>query len=119
MKLLQTWEAMEDGRILGRVCGQEILIDQVLIHEQLGISKEGTIDATNATFEEAKITFKRIAGPHAFVENELWSVVRMKEEFHARFIIILQILYQRERLAYFSNRISIIFNLANMGQPIN
>jgi hypothetical protein len=24
---LQTWEAIEDGRILGRVCGQEILID--------------------------------------------------------------------------------------------
>ncbi len=38
---LQTWEAMEDGRILGRVHGQEIFIDQVPIHEQLGISKEG------------------------------------------------------------------------------
>jgi hypothetical protein len=29
----QTWEAMEDGRIQGRVHGQEIMIDQVLIHE--------------------------------------------------------------------------------------
>jgi hypothetical protein len=42
----------------------------VLIHEQLGISKEGILDATNATFEEAQTTLKRIAGPHAFVENE-------------------------------------------------
>jgi hypothetical protein len=24
---LQTWEAMEDGRIPGRVCGQEVIID--------------------------------------------------------------------------------------------
>ncbi len=32
---------MEDGRILGQVHGQEILIDKVLIHEQLGIFKEG------------------------------------------------------------------------------
>jgi hypothetical protein len=35
--------------------GQEILIDQVLIHEQFGISKEGTIDAANVTFDEAKM----------------------------------------------------------------
>jgi hypothetical protein len=46
---------MEDGRLLGQVCGQEILIDHVLIHEQLGISKEGAIDVANAIFEEAKI----------------------------------------------------------------
>jgi hypothetical protein len=84
---------MRDGRILGQVHGQEILIDQVLIHEQLGISKEGTVDVANATFEEAKTALKKITRPHAFVENEQWSVVRMKEEFHARFATILQILY--------------------------
>jgi hypothetical protein len=77
---LRTWEAIKDGRIQGRVCGQEIPID---IHEQLGISKERRIDATNATFDETKIVLKKIAGPHAFVENEKWSVVCMKEEFHA------------------------------------
>jgi hypothetical protein len=90
---LQTWEAMEDGRILRWICGQEIFIDQVLIHEQLGISKEGIVYAINAAFEEAKIALKRIVGPHAFVENEQWNVVRMKEEFHARFVTILQNFY--------------------------
>jgi len=30
---------MKDGRIQGKICGQEILIDQVFIREQLGISK--------------------------------------------------------------------------------
>jgi hypothetical protein len=29
----------------------------------------------------------------------------MKEEFHARFVVILQILHQREWLVYFNNRI--------------
>jgi hypothetical protein len=71
----------------------KLLIDQVLIYEQLGISKEGAVDVDNATFEEAKTTLKRIIAPHAFVENEQWSVVRMKEKFHARFATILQILY--------------------------
>ncbi len=86
---LRTQEVIEDGKILGEVCGQEIFIDQVLIHEQLGISKEGIIDAANAIFEEAKIALKRIIRPHAFVENEQWSVVHMKEKFHARFATIL------------------------------
>jgi hypothetical protein len=43
----------------------------------------------------------------------------MKEEFYARFVAILQILYQKERLAYFSNRIAITFDLANKGQLVN
>jgi len=46
------------------------LIDHVLIHEQLGISKEGVVNATNATFDEAKTALKKIVGPHAFLENE-------------------------------------------------
>jgi hypothetical protein len=66
----KTLEKLEDGRIQGQVCGQEILIDQVLIHEQFGISKERVINVANATFDEAKTTLKKIVGPHAFVENE-------------------------------------------------
>ncbi len=72
MKLPTNLGAMEDGRILGRVRGQKTLIDQVLIHEQLG-----AVCVVNVTFEEAKIALQRIASPHAFVENEQWSVVRM------------------------------------------
>jgi hypothetical protein len=70
-------------------------------------------------FLKSQHCLERIGGPHAFVENEQWSVVRMKEEFHARFVVILQILYQKERLAYFSNQIAITFDLANRGQPVN
>ncbi len=55
-----TWEELENGRIQGRMHGQEFLINHVLIDEQLGISKEGAIDATNVTFDEAKITLKKI-----------------------------------------------------------
>jgi hypothetical protein len=114
---LQTWKATEDGRILGQVHGQEIFIDHVLIHEQLGISKEGVVDVVNVTFEEAKTTLKRIARPYAFVENEQWNVVHMKKEFHARFATILQIIYFRKKLIYFSNPTAITFDLANRGQP--
>jgi hypothetical protein len=43
----------------------------------------------------------------------------MKEKCHAKFATILQIIYQRERLTYFSNHIAIALNLANMGKKIN
>jgi hypothetical protein len=62
---------------------------------------------------------KKIAEPHAFVENEQRNALRMKEEFHPRFLAILQIIYQCEQLTYFINRIAITFDLANKGQPIN
>jgi hypothetical protein len=52
-------------------------------------------------------------------KNEQWNVICMKKEFHAKFAPILQIIYQQERLAYFSNRIAITFDLANKGQPMN
>ncbi len=73
--------------------GQEILINQLLIHEQLEISNEAIV---NATFDEAKTTLKKIASPHAFIENEQCSVAHMKAEFHAKFVAILQKLYQKE-----------------------
>jgi hypothetical protein len=43
----------------------------------------------------------------------------MKEEYHTRFVIIIQIIYQRERLVYFNNHIAIILNLANKRKKIN
>jgi hypothetical protein len=43
----------------------------------------------------------------------------MKEEFHVRFTAILQILYQRKRLTFFNDQITIIFELANRGKLVN
>jgi hypothetical protein len=79
-----------------QVCGKKILIDQILIHKQLGVSCEGIVDSPNATLQEGKLALKKIVEPHAFVKNEQRNVLRMKEEFHPRFVAILQIIYQCE-----------------------
>jgi len=47
-----------------------------------------------------QIAFKNIARPDAFVEKEHWSIICMKEEFHAKFAIILYIILL---MAYFNN----------------
>jgi hypothetical protein len=43
----------------------------------------------------------------------------MKEKYCVRFAAILQIIYQHERLTYFSNHIAIILNLSNKEKKIN
>ncbi len=49
---LQTQEATKDQGIVRQVHGQEILIDQVLIHEQLGLSKGGIIVTLQVTKQQ-------------------------------------------------------------------
>ncbi len=43
----------------------------------------------------------------------------MKEDYHAKFAMILQIIYQQKKLAYFSNQITITFNLTNKGKKVS
>jgi hypothetical protein len=43
----------------------------------------------------------------------------MKEEFHVKFVDILQFFYQKMWLTYFNNMITITFDLINMGQLVN
>jgi hypothetical protein len=57
--------------VKGQVCGKQILIDQVFIHKlQLSISCEGIVDFGNATIQEGKFTLRKLARPHALLENE-------------------------------------------------
>jgi hypothetical protein len=46
-------------------------------------------------------------------------MLQMKEEYHVQFVIILQIIYQEERLTYFNNQIAITLNLENWGKKIH
>jgi len=52
------------------------------------------VDATNAFVKEAQVALKNIVGLDAFVNKEQWNVIRMKKEYHAWFVTILQIIYQ-------------------------
>jgi ABC-type dipeptide/oligopeptide/nickel transport system ATPase subunit len=69
--------------------------------------------------KKAEVALKNIVGLDAFVNKEQWNVIWMKEEYHAKFATILQIIHQRKMLAYFSNRITITLNLTNKGKKIN
>jgi hypothetical protein len=118
-EFLHTLESTKDGCIRAIVFSEKITINQMLIVQQFGVSFEGVVDTTNAFVKEAQVTLKNIVGLDAFVNKKQWSVIRMKEEYQAKFVAILQIIYHQERLAYFTNRIAITFNLANKRKKIN
>ncbi len=60
-----------------------IIIDQALIHRQLGISSKGVVDIAITIVNNSWKTLRNIVELNAFVEEEQWSVVQMKEKFHA------------------------------------
>jgi hypothetical protein len=61
----------------------------VLIVQQFGINVKGMVDATNVVIKEAQLAQKNIARSNAFVNKEQWSVIWMKEESHAKFVMIM------------------------------
>jgi hypothetical protein len=59
-------------------------IDQMLIIQQFGVNVEGMVDVANALVKEAYF-LKNIVKPDAFVNKEQWSMIWMKEDYHAKF----------------------------------
>jgi hypothetical protein len=52
-------------------------------------------------------------GPKAHVSKEQWSVSKMMLLYNAKFIALLQIIYQWEMVSYFSNMNVIVFMIEN------
>jgi len=59
-------------------------IDQMLIIQQFGVNVEGMVDVANALVKEAYF-LKNIVKLDAFVNKEQWSMIWMKEDYHAKF----------------------------------
>jgi hypothetical protein len=65
-------------------------------------------------FKEKKKALNQIKmGPRAHVSKEQWSVSKMLLLYNAKFIALLQIIYHREMVSYFSNMTAIVFMIEN------
>jgi hypothetical protein len=64
------WESIVDGRIHAKACGEEIIIDQLLITRQFGVNVKGVVDATNMLVKEAQIALKNITITYLFMEKK-------------------------------------------------
>jgi hypothetical protein len=59
------------------------------------VNAEAAINVANALVKEAQVAFKNITRLDEFVDKEQWSMIQMKEEYHVKSAIILQIIYQQ------------------------
>jgi hypothetical protein len=60
--------------------------------EAISVNTKEVIDVANTLVREMQIALKNIARPNAFVEKEQSNIICMKEDFHAKFVAILQII---------------------------
>jgi hypothetical protein len=91
-EFLHTQESTEDGHTTTLVCGEKITNDQALIIQQFGNRVERMIDVTNALVKKAQVSLQNIVGLDAFINKKQWNIIRMKEEYHTKFVTILQII---------------------------
>jgi hypothetical protein len=54
------------------------------------------VNVVNALIKKVEVILKRLVGSNVFVENEQWNIIHMKQEFHPRFVNILQNIYQKQ-----------------------
>jgi len=59
-----------------------------------GVNVGGTIIAMNTLVKDAQVVLINIVGLDAIVKKKQWNIIQMKEEYHAKFVTILQIIYQ-------------------------
>jgi hypothetical protein len=70
---------------------------------------------------DAKVTLVNIADrvPNTYNTNERWVVKKMRSE-HANIIaIILPIIYQKDKVQYFSNKSTMMISRVDHGKSIN
>jgi len=62
---------------------------------------------------------RNIAKSYVYVNNEWWSVVKMKTPYDIRFFALIWIIYQRKRIYYFCNRNTITIMKVDKGEHVN
>ncbi len=70
---------------------------------------------------DAKVTLANIADrvPNTYNTNERWVVKKMKLEYANIIVIILPIIYQKDKVQYFSNKSTMMISRLDHGKFVN
>jgi predicted nucleotidyltransferase len=69
----------------------------------------------------AKIALAYIANrvPNTYNTNERWVIKKMKSEYANIIVIILPIIYQKDKVQYFSNKSTMMISKVDHGKFVN
>jgi hypothetical protein len=78
-------------------------------------------EAYQAKMSDAKVALVEIANrvPDTFNTNEGWVVKKTRSKYAHRIVAILPIIYQKDKVQYFSNKFVVMISKANHGKSVN
>lgn len=62
---------------------------------------------------------KKIFLLYAYVRIEQWSVENMKMRYDIKFLVLIQVIYWKDKVCYFSNKNEISMMKINRGETVN
>jgi hypothetical protein len=100
--------------------GEKIVaIDKHLIVDVFKISNNGWKEQKVANKEIAKAMFYCITLLRAYVKTKQWSVSKMKPPYDIHLPTLIQVIYQRNNVCYFSNKNAIPIMTIVQGKVID
>ncbi len=81
-----------------------VTVDKHLIVDIFKISNKGWKKQKQANKQTVEAMLQHIALPRAYVKIEHWSVGEMKPPYDIRLFALIQVIYQKDNVYYFSNK---------------
>jgi len=97
------------------------IMDKHLLVEVLKFCHIGEIEADHVEMFDIKVTLANIVDrvPDTYNTNDRWVVKRMRSKYPNRIVAILPIIYQKDKVQYFSNKSAMMISRADHGESVN
>ncbi len=111
----------EHNRIKVMLGEEQKIIDKHVLAEVLKFCHIEKTEVDQAEMSDARVALADIVDIvlNTYNTNEGWVVKKMKSEYSNRIVAILPIIYQKDKVQYFSNKFAIMISRANHGKSIN
>ncbi len=107
----------EHNRIKVMMVEQQRIINIHLSKEVFKICHTGETKVDRAEMSNARITLANIANRvlNTYNTNEGWVVKKMRSKYVKIIVVILSIIYQKDKVQYFNNKSTMMISKANHG----
>ncbi len=122
VELLNNWNLnFEHNKIKVMLGEEQRIINKHMLAKVLKICHTRKIEANHAKMSDAKVVLTDITDkvPNTYNTNEGWVVKKMKLEYANRIVAIFPIIYQKDKVQYFSNKFAMMISKANHRKFVN
>ncbi len=122
VEFLNNWKLdLEHNKIQVMLGEEQKIIDKHVLVEVFRIYHTKEPKANQVEMSNARIILVDIANivPDTYNTNERWVVKKMRSKYANRIVAILLIIYQKDKVQYFSNKFVMMIFRADHGKYVN